>query len=112
MMWSAIESSAIWQRQDLALFNMLIVEATAMVAWWPGCARIAKDRMRKGRLFLFESAWREPALRLQDLAGHDDIRSIHFHIHDVRVRLGVLHHDAVGTVLLFHLSIGLVPCRR
>ena len=53
-----------WRRNDLAEFNKSIVEAKAMVA---RCTRIAKDRMRKGRLFLFESsstsaAWREPAL--------------------------------------------------
>eukprot|EP00913_Durusdinium_trenchii_P020129 g18917.t1 len=65
-----------WRRQDIEQFNREKVEAKAMVAW---CARIARDRMRKGRLFVFESSktsasWREPGL--QDLMGYDECHRV------------------------------------
>ena len=65
-----------WRRKDLEQFNREKVEAKAMIAW---CARIARDRMRKGRIFVFESsktsgAWRERGI--QDLMGYDECHRV------------------------------------
>ncbi|CAK9013225.1 unnamed protein product [Durusdinium trenchii] len=53
-----------WKRADPEQRERDVIEARAMVAW---CTRIARDRMRKGKYFIFESsatcaAWRLPAM--------------------------------------------------
>ena len=53
-----------WKRADPEQHERDVIEARAMVAW---CTRIARDRMRKGKYFIFESsatcaAWRLPAM--------------------------------------------------
>ncbi|CAK9010135.1 unnamed protein product, partial [Durusdinium trenchii] len=53
-----------WKRADPEQHERDVIEARAMVAW---CTRIARDRVRKGKYFIFESsatcaAWRLPAM--------------------------------------------------